>query len=380
VATFLSRSMQVVAAAMALLTLAACGGAAPASAPPSSSAAAKPASSPAANPAASAAAKPASSAQAPAQAGGEIVFATWSSHADFLKDAFAKFEKDTGVKVRLELDDAGQRTTKLYAEKGAPSIDVALVTPGDATKLAKDGVTDPPDPNLPNMKNLYPSAHSDIDYVTNYLTIGLFYNPTKTSAPTSWLDLWDPKYKGKVGLSTWPESPAVVELMMAARLHGGSDDNLDPGFQALKQLLPVKFYSQTPNLEPLVAQGDAIIGAENYGVIKQLKDKGIPIEWATPKEGAAFDTNYMVITKGSKNKAAAEKFADFFLGPDVQLAYMRARAYGTVNKAVTIPADLEGQVHPTADEEKSLIPIPWDKFSARDQEISEQWTKQLLGK
>jgi putative spermidine/putrescine transport system substrate-binding protein len=345
------------------VTLAACGGAAPAApAPPATPASAG------------------TSAQAPAQTGGQIVFATWSSHADFLKDAFAKFENDTGIKVQLELDDAGQRTTKLFAEKDAPSIDVALVTPGDAAKLAQNGVTAPPNPNLPNMANLYPSAHSDYGYVSNYLTIGLFYNPTKTSAPTSWLDLWDAKYKGKVGLSTWPESPAVVELMMAARLHGGSDDNLDPGFQALQQLLPVKFYSQTPNLEPLVAQGDVVIGAENYGVIKQLKDKGLPIEWATPKEGAAFDTNFMVITKGSKNKAAAEKFADFFLGPDVQLAYMRARAYGTVNKSVTIPPELQGQVHPTADEEKSLIPIPWDKFSARDQEISEQWTKQLLGK
>src|SRR5713226_2720651 len=101
---------------------------------------------------------PAASGAPPAQdpSGGavELVHATWANHPDILAEPFAKFERDTGIKVQAVAGTTGDRLTKLYAEKGNPSIDVAAIPPSDAIRLLEAGVIDPPNPDLPNMKNL----------------------------------------------------------------------------------------------------------------------------------------------------------------------------------------------------------------------------------
>jgi putative spermidine/putrescine transport system substrate-binding protein len=321
----------------------------------------------------------AGSGQAPAASAGTLVHATWASHPETLAEPFAQFERETGIKVQTVVGSTGDRLTKLYAEKGNPSIDVAVVTPSDALRLLEAGVTEPPNPDLPNAKNLVPVAHHPAGQVSSLTAIGLAYNP-QYGVPTSWNDLWDPKYKGKVALTVWPGSPASVQLVMAARLNGGDEDNLDPGFAALQKLLPVKFFPQGPSAEPYYVQGDVWINPAIHGSVLQMKDKGVPIDWVAPKEGAVADFNVLVIPKGVKNKAAAEKFVDFMLGPEVQLAYARGLYYAPVNQAVQLPPDVAAKVHPTPDEQRNLQTIPWDKLSARESELSDRWNREIAGR
>lgn len=348
------------------LVLAACGPSASPNAAPATTGAA---------PAASSGAATAPSSSGPV----EVVHATWANHPVILADAFAKFERDTGIKVQPAVGTTGDRLTKLYAEKGNPSIDVAAVTPSDALRLLEAGVIDPPNPDLPNMKNLVPAAQHPAGYVSSLLAIGLGYNP-QHGTPTSWSDLWDPKYKGKVALSGWPGSPATVQLVMAARLNGGSDDNLDPGFAALQKLLPAKFFPQGPSAEPFYVQGDVWIHPAIHGAVLQMKDKGVPIDWVAPKEGAAADYNVLVIPKGVKNKAAAEKLVDFFLGPEVQIAYANGLYYAPVNRTVELPPEVAAKVHPTIEEQRNLQAIPWEKISAHESDLSDRWNREIAGR
>jgi putative spermidine/putrescine transport system substrate-binding protein len=233
---------------------------------------------------------------------------------------------------------------------------------------------------LPNMKNVVAAAQNHpAGYISSLLAIGLAYNP-QHGTPTSWTDLWDAKYKGKVALSGWPGSPATVQLVMAARLNGGSDDNLEPGFAALQRLLPAKFFPQGPSAEPFYVQGDVWIHPAIHGAVLQMKDKGVPIDWVAPKEGAAADYNVLVIPKGVKNKAAAEKFVDFFLGPDVQLAYASGLFYAPVNQSVQLPPDVAAKVHPTVEEQRNLQAIPWEKISARESDLTERWNREIAGR
>ena len=53
--------------------------------------------------------------------------------------------------------------------------------------------------------------------------IGIAYNPTKIQTPPpSWMDLWKPEYKGRVGLTTMESSLGTVFVVEIAKLHGGS--------------------------------------------------------------------------------------------------------------------------------------------------------------
>jgi putative spermidine/putrescine transport system substrate-binding protein len=229
------------------------------------------------------------------------------------------------------------------------------------------------------MRQMVPAAHHPAGYVSSLLAIGLAYNPER-GQPTSWLDLWDPKYKGKTALSAWPNSSATVPLVMAARLHGGSDEDLDPGFAALQRLLPVKFFAQGPAAEPFYVQGDVWIHPAIHGAVIQMKNKGVPIDWTAPKEGAAADFNVLVIPKGVKNRAAAEQFVDYFLGPDVQLAYMKNLYYAPVNQTVQVPPELQGSIHPTPAEQQNLQAVPWERIAQHESELSDRWNREIAGR
>jgi putative spermidine/putrescine transport system substrate-binding protein len=315
---------------------------------------------------------------APSTSNVELVHATWTTHPGTIQPAIDQFTKETGIAVKFAVGTTGDRLTKLYAEKGNPSIDAAVVPPDDALKLLQADVIEPPDMTIPNAKDLVEAARHPAGYVASLFATGLAYNPAQ-GKPTSWLDLWDPKYKGKVGLSAWPGSPATVQLVMAARLHGGSDDNLGPGFEALKRLLPVKFLATGPAAEPFYAQGDIWISPAIHGAVIVMKKKGVPIDWIAPKEGAVADFNILVIPKGVKDKAAVMKFADYFIGPAVQQAYARDLFYAPVNKNVQIPADLAPDIHPTVEEQKNLQAIPWEKIMAQQSALTDRWNREILG-
>ena len=51
-------------------------------------------------------------------------------------------------------------------------------------------------------------------------------------APTSWADLWDPKFKGKLAMPDLTASGSYQVLVMAAKINGGDENNIDPGFEA----------------------------------------------------------------------------------------------------------------------------------------------------
>ena len=66
---------------------------------------------------------------------------------------------------------------------------------------------------------------------------GLIYNTsTVKTPPSSYEALWDPKYAGRLFLPP-PEWAEAVDLaIIAAKMSGGSQQNIDPGFKKLAQL------------------------------------------------------------------------------------------------------------------------------------------------
>jgi hypothetical protein len=58
--------------------------------------------------------------------------------------------------------------------------------------------------------------------------VGYMYNKNLVKEPpTSWTDLWNPKWRGKV---TFFDNN-FIPLVLAARLNGGDEKNIDPGFK-----------------------------------------------------------------------------------------------------------------------------------------------------
>ncbi len=78
-------------------------------------------------------------------------------------------------------------------------------------------------------------------------------------------------------------------LVEIARMHGGSEANVDAGFQAIKALKPnIAAVAANPGqLATLYQQGQVEIGPGNFNAIQILKARGVPVEFVSPKETAS---------------------------------------------------------------------------------------------
>jgi putative spermidine/putrescine transport system substrate-binding protein len=69
--------------------------------------------------------------------------------------------------------------------------------------------------------------------------LGIAYNSQLVKEPpTSWMALWDPKFKGKLLLPALDGTSALKLLVVTSYVHGGNQTNVEPGLQALQELKP----------------------------------------------------------------------------------------------------------------------------------------------
>ena len=105
---------------------------------------------------------------------------------------------------------------------------------------------------------------------------GLMYN-TKVFAenswapPTSWNDLKDKKYSKKLVIPPINNTYGLQALVMLARMNGGGENNIDPGFKVFKdEINPnVLAYEPSPGkMTELFQSGQAVIAVWGTGRVR----------------------------------------------------------------------------------------------------------------
>lgn len=157
-------------------------------------------------------------------------------------------------------------------------------------------------------------------------------------SPSGWRDFWDVKqYPGKRGMRKEARSnlefalmadgvaPADVYKVLATKA------GVDRAFKKMDELRPnIQWWEAGAQPPQFLAAGDVVMSTAYNGridVAQREGNKSLRISWAQ----SIFDVDYWVIPKGSKNKAAAEKFIAFASSPAAQADFSRQIAYGPVN-------------------------------------------------
>src|ERR1700690_381983 len=151
------------------------------------------------------------------------------------------FKQLTGASVTQSIVLGTDQVSRLVAAKGnKPPFDVAFFDAPQVIDAVRDGlIAEYPIAQSPNYKDLLPEAQDKWGPKITMQVIGIGYNPNKIKTPpTSWDDLWDPKYKGRVGLTALNSQLGIAFIAELNRIKGGTDDNFDPAFAALRELLP----------------------------------------------------------------------------------------------------------------------------------------------
>ncbi len=270
--------------------------------------------------------------------GGEIT----ENHKKLIIEPFEKMYK---VKVRLVTGYSAEIMAQLKAQKDRPQMDVVHFSGGQEAIAAAEGLLSPiKKSELSAYNDLYPLAVANIEKgegpAHSIAAIGLLYNrELVTPAPTSWMDLWDAKFKEKVLITDISNSYGLLALLMINKVYGGTMDNIQPGLDAIAKLLKDKneVIKGSPEVRQYFAQKTVMIGAYAQDHAYRLRSAGAPISFLIPKEGAAASFLTISLVANRPNRDLALKFINFSLRPEVMVGWAEVARYSPTNRKAKVP-------------------------------------------
>jgi putative spermidine/putrescine transport system substrate-binding protein len=284
----------------------------------------------------------------PAAAADPLVVSVWGGNwKDTVERIIAKpFTAKTGIPVEFEVGGTLDRLAKARVAKGAPLVDVTFTTTHVGRLYISDGLFEKLDlARLPNARDLAREAvRSDYHLGVWAYVYTIAYRPELVKAEiTRWADLWDPKFKGKIGLPDFDPSHIIT---VSALLEGGDEINWQKGQERLKRLKPniAAFYSTDARSQDLMKTGEAPVQVMLSINAFHLIDQGLNVKVITPADRpgiVGIDT--VAVMAGTKKSAAAHEFINLALSREIQEQLVAAFKAGPTNLKATVPAALRGQ-------------------------------------
>jgi putative spermidine/putrescine transport system substrate-binding protein len=219
------------------------------------------------------------------------------SQDDYNNIVYAPFEQKCGCKLVVETGNSVERLAKMEANKANPVIDMAVISMADALAAARAGIIDKIDTNkLTNYDKLYDIAKDpngdgmSVGY-TFYAT-SVIYRADKMKIE-SWTDLLKPEVASHLAFPNISTNQGPPALYMLGKALGKDSPDLKAAIDAIGERKDdiVTFYDKSSQLVQLMKQEEiwaAPIGRFNWAPFTKL---GLPIAWATPKEGQTGGMN-----------------------------------------------------------------------------------------
>lgn len=314
--------------------------------------------------------------------GDELVVGIWGGAQEKIVKAYIepKLVDKYGCKVSYVLGGTGDRRARAYAERGRPSFDVLYLNIYESRQAVADGVTQAPTDRVPNFEHLYPLARKG-GYGVAFNPCTIVYDKTAASAPiTSWKDMWNPEWKGRIA---WPDglgAEGISALMMTAKAWDIPMEDFDAIVEKVKELKPFAgIQSSQAQLFDMLDQNIADLSVEFASFTRMYAESRNPdCEIASPVEGQAVTMNVACITEGTKNQVLAEEWINLHLEPETMLAYAREIYYSPTVDNVEIPPELQGKVISGGDV-SSLVDFDWDYINAHRAEWQAKFDREIAG-
>jgi len=320
-----------------------------------------------------------------AQAEDKVVHVyNWSDYID--EEILKEFTAETGIKVVYDVFDSNEiLETKLLA--GGTGYDVVVPSATFLSRQIAAGVFQKLDksklPNLANMWDVIQERTATYDpgneYSINYMwgTTGIGINVDKVKerlGDDAELDSWDLVFKPEVAEKLkdcgihWLDAPE--EIFPAALNYlgfsGASHDpaEIEKAAALLQSVAPTvqKFHS-SEYINGL-ANGDICVAIGWSGDVLQARDraseadKGVTVEYVTPKQGAQMWFDQMAIPADAKNVDNAHAFLNYIMKPEVMAKASNYVYYANGNFASQqfLNEDVikDPAIYPSAETQKKL--------------------------
>jgi len=275
-----------------------------------------------------------------------------------------------------------QTAAKMRAAGARAEFDVAYMDSQIVKQIKAEGLLQPLETaKITHWNDLYDASRDKDGYWVSLMfaaTIITYNTNLVKSPPTSWADVWSPAYKGKLAIPDISGTSGQQFLMAAARLNGGSLENIDPGFEAIKKLKPnvQMMYTQPDQIIPLFERGDIALAVWYTDRTGAAAAKGVPVAAAYPKEGAIGIVPTVAVPKASQKRDLAQKYIGTLLSPEGQLCFAQTQFAGPSNKTVKLPPDLAKLV-PYGEIIQHMYFPDTDLVAKKFPEWSERWGREI---
>jgi len=300
---------------------------------------------------------------------------------------FPAFEKANNVKVVVVPGTSSDILAKAQANKDKPQMHVMFLDDGIMVRAIGMGLCQKQRPSAA-LNEIYPAARFKDDMASGVSLgmTGIAYNAKMFkekgwAAPTSWMDMADPKYKGKVVFQSMPSSSFGLHgFLMFNRIQGGTDKNVDPGFTNWPKTIGpnvLEYIPSSAKLSEMVQTNEAAIFPLTPTTVAAMKTKGIPVEYAQPKEGSVVLMVGQCVIANNSEPELAQKLTEFLLSPLPQANVLQFGSQIPTNPKAPAVGEGATQVAEINKWMKNAVTLDWESINANRPAWNARWNKTI---
>lgn len=316
-------------------------------------------------------------------AGLPVVVGTWGGdYGDTLRQGVDSLAQSQGFEVIQSIGSPTERRTKVLAERLSrrSSMDVCCLADFDIEAVAQRGALERVQVGqVPNLVHTLPFLRQDYAIPHIYSAHVILYNTDRIKvAPKSFADLWDPKYRGRVGLSDFLFN---TNTAVAALVGGGSMTDFGPAGAKLSELrsLDVKVLPSTEAVAAALKSEEIWMTVMSLARGYMWKKAGMPLAHVVPMEGGFPNVYQAGIPAKSRRKDLAFKYLNAMLEPSAQLAFAEKMGYVPTVANVVLPDELNRQINFTEAERERMMKPNYAYMIANQSQMLDVWNKTFKG-
>lgn len=288
--------------------------------------------------------------------------------------------KHSGLKIRLVPSESQDIVAQIKAAQGFSPFDA--MPNGEPPHLIaqRDGYIQKVDPSkIANYNNVFPefiAKSGGFGVPASYSLIGIAYNEKLVKTPPkSWMDLWSPENRGKVAIPRASSNLGLGVLVIAAKIFGGSEDNLEPGWAKLQELKPIVGRTPTNLLQMLEREEISMAPIWNNDAAGAAQ-KGLAIKFVQPDPGPVAIISFMSAVAKTRHADLVNEWMNEILSAEYQaFAANSPYFFGPTVKGVAVPDAAKPYTPSTPAEVLKLQSVDWSKIAPVRGKIVEQFDR-----
>jgi len=317
-----------------------------------------------------------------------------SSHREDVMAYIApRLKESMGVNLVAEEMGSENMVERVNAQRSNPRITIAHWDVVVGKQLCDEGLCQPIDfEKVPNATKLYHWAYThDRAGATTIIStdvkgIGLLYNEKEFDragipAPTSWNDLKRPKLAGRISITAPASTWGTAALVQWAKMGGGGETNIEPGFKFAQSLMPNvnTVHTWSSELSNLMQLSEVWLATSASHMAAALRAKGLPIRWVLPKEGAPLINGGVSIVKGSPCQDEAHAYLNLYYSKEFQLLRMRKSGIASPLQAAwdELSESARSQMDLNPRDFDKLVDLDWHEINKHRSSWIKSWQREI---